>query len=66
MGIRGQVTPGDEGAHIDVVREDIMTDELAEEQHEIRELHSLALVPGLSFTDTQRPRFSSFILHLKV
>lgn len=30
-----------------------MTDELAEEQHKIRELHSLALVPRLSFTDTQ-------------
>ncbi len=40
-----------------------MTDELAEEEHEIGELHSLALVPRLSFTDTQR--FSSFIPQLK-
>ncbi len=63
MGVGGQVPAGDEGAHVDVVWEDVMTDELAEEEHEIGELHSLALVPGLSFTDTQR--FSSFIPQLK-
>lgn len=53
MGVGGQVTTGDKGAHVNVVREDVMTDELAEEEHEIRKLHSLALIPRLSFTDTE-------------
>jgi hypothetical protein len=45
--VRGQVTAGDERAHVDVVRENVVADELAEEQHQVRELHTLALVACL-------------------
>lgn len=53
MRVGGQVATGDERAHVDVVGEDVVTDELAEEQHEIGEFHPLALVSRLSFTNTQ-------------
>lgn len=58
MGVGGQITTGYKGAHVDVVWEDIMTDELVEQKHKVRELHSLALVPRFSFTNTQKQRFS--------
>lgn len=45
--VRGQVAAGDECAHVDVVREDVVTDELAEEQHQVGEFYSLILVPRL-------------------
>lgn len=48
MGVRGQVAAGDERAHVDVVGEDIVADELAEEQHLVGELHTLALIARLS------------------
>lgn len=48
VGVQRQVTAGDECAHVDVVGEDVVTDELAEEQHQVRELHALALIPRLS------------------
>lgn len=47
MGVRGQVPAGNERAHVDVVGEDVVTDELAEEQDQVGELHSLAFIPGL-------------------
>lgn len=47
VGVRGQVAAGDERAHVDVVGEDVVADELAEEQHQVGEFHPLALVPGL-------------------
>lgn len=51
MGIGGQVATGDERAHVDVVGKDVVTDELAEEQHQVGELHALALVTGLGCTE---------------
>lgn len=54
MGIRGQVTTGDECAHIDVVGKDIVTNELAEEQHQVRELHTLTLITRLRCTEGDR------------
>lgn len=47
MGVRSQVTSGNERAHVDVVGKDIVTDELAEEQDQIGELHSFTFIPGL-------------------
>lgn len=51
MGVRGQVTTGDECAHVDVVGKDVVADELAEEQHQVRELHTLALITRLGYTE---------------
>lgn len=47
MGVRGQVAAGDERAHVDVVRKNIMSDELAEEQDQVGELHSFAFISRL-------------------
>ena len=44
MGVGGQVAAGDERAHVDVVGEDVVPDLLAEEQHQVGELHPLALI----------------------
>lgn len=45
--IAGKVAAGDECAHVNIVGEDIMADELTEEEHQIGELHALALVPRI-------------------
>lgn len=47
MGVRSQVTTGNESAHVDVVGKDVVTDELAEEQDQVRELHAFTFVPRL-------------------
>lgn len=36
-----QVSPRDEGAHVGIVGEDVMPDELTEEQHQVDKLHLL-------------------------
>ena len=56
MGVGGQVPPGDERAHVDVMGEDIMADLLAEKQHQVGELHSLALIARLGWERNQEER----------
>lgn len=51
MRIHGEITPGDERAHVDVVGEDIMSDQLTEQQHQIKELHLLVFLPRISWKD---------------
>lgn len=48
MRIHGKIPPGDECAHVDVVGEDIMSNKLTEQQHQIKELHLLIFLPGIS------------------
>lgn len=38
-----QVSPGDERAHVGIVGEDIVPDELTEQQHQVHKLHLLTL-----------------------
>ena len=47
VGVGGQVAAGDERAHVDVVGEDVVADQLAEQQHQVGELHPLTLVSRL-------------------
>lgn len=47
MGVRSEVTAGNQRAHVDVVGKDVVTDELAEEQDQVGELHPLAFIPRL-------------------
>lgn len=47
VGVRGQVTTGNKRAHVDVVGKDVVTNELAEQQDQVGEFHSLAFVPRL-------------------
>lgn len=47
VGVRGQVATGNKRAHVDVVGKDVVTNQLAEEQDQVGELHSLAFVAGL-------------------
>lgn len=42
-GADSQVSPGDERAHVGVVGEDVVPDELTEQQHQVHELHLLTL-----------------------
>lgn len=49
-GSKGQVPSGDECASVHVVGENIMSDEFTEQQHQVKELHPLALTPGVRWT----------------
>ena len=48
-----QVSPRDEGAHVGVVGEDVVPDELAEEQHQVDELHLLAFTVWIRCEETK-------------
>lgn len=54
VGVRSQVTTGNECAHVDVVGKDVVTDELAEEQDQIGELHSFIFIPRLRYRREKR------------
>lgn len=45
----GKVSPGDEGAHVSVVREDIVPDELTEEQHQVHKLRLLTFTVWIRY-----------------
>lgn len=48
-----QVSPGDERAHVGVVGEDVVPDELTEEQHQVHKLHLLTLAVWIRCEGTE-------------
>lgn len=57
-GSKGKVPSGDEGASVHVVGENIMSDELTEEQDQVKELHPLALTPGVRWRGREREKLN--------
>lgn len=49
VGVRSQIPSRYERAHVDVVGEDVVTDELTEEQDQVGELHSFTFIPRLRY-----------------
>lgn len=53
-GSKGKIPSGDQGAGVHVVRENIMSNQLTEQQYQIKEFHPLALTSGVSWQEGRR------------
>lgn len=59
VGVRSQVTAGNQRAHVDVVGKDVVANELTEQKDQVGELYSLTFVSGLRFKGVEK-RLKSF------
>lgn len=60
VGVRSQVATGDQRAHVDVVRKDIVANELTKEKDQVGKFYSLAFISRLRFKRKKKIGFKIF------